>query len=160
MPKAWQREQPSSPIFSNLIVNMKKQMNNLSSGIKKGVNIIVRRILPVAIPTVVAIYALPKLFTLFGKARVSLSQKIADTSKKIEQNNEMKKISSPIKEPKTIPIINKVNVEPKKKENRLDMEYDNLNVEKISNKIDMRALNKIVRPPSLFEKIGLFIGWA
>jgi hypothetical protein len=159
MPKAWQRAQPSTPIFRNLMVSLNKQMNNFSTGIKKSVKLIARRVLPVAIPIVVAIYALPKLFTLFGKARLSLSQTIADTSKKIEQNNEMKKISLPIKETKTIPVMNKVNIEPKKKESRLEMEYDNGNMEKIGNKIDMRTLNKIVRPPSLFEKIGLFIGW-
>jgi hypothetical protein len=158
MPKAWQRAQPSTPIFRNLMVSLNKQMNNFSTGIKKSVKFITRKVLPVAIPTVVAIYALPKLFTLFGKVRLSLSRKIADTSKKIEQNNEMKKMSLPIKETKTISVINKVNVEPKKKDSQLDMEYGNGNMEKISSKIDMRALNKIIRPPSFFEKIGSFIG--
>ena len=143
MPKAWQSIKPSKTLTSDMRKLIFNMMNGARSQIfssyrvmKNVMKFTVEKVIPIAIPTAGIIYGLPKVFSLGMKVGTSIANNGGNS-------------------PRRIPIIRKLQTSSRSAEKKTSMKSvdSNLIVSLNENRIDMKALNDIVKPRSLIEKL-------
>lgn len=143
MPKAWQSIKPSKTLTSD----MRKLIFNMMNGARSKIfscyramtNVMkftAKNVIPIVIPTVGIVYGLPKVFSLGMKVGTSIANNGGSS-------------------PRRIPIIRKVQTSSHSAETMTSRRSvdSNLIVSLNENRIDMKALNDIVKPRSLIEKL-------
>lgn len=131
MPKSWQRIKPSTPMLSGL----RSKLATFGDKVRKSVVFACKRVLPVAIPIVAAVYSFPKLLSMVGKLRTSAASG---------------------KRTKSAPSIQRITESMPQKQSNVVKEKQRSGestIPKVDGRIDMKALNKIVRPSTLVEKL-------
>ena len=131
MPKSWQRIKPSTPMLSGL----SSKIASFADKVGKSVVFACKRVLPVAIPIFAAVYSFPKLIALVQKLRTSVV-----STKRTKSTPSIQRASEPL---------------PQKQSNVVKEKQSSgeSTIPKVDSRIDMKALNKIVRPSTLVEKL-------
>lgn len=150
MPKAWQSIKPSKTLTSdmrkvifNFVKGVKSRVHSGYRATKKVVTFTVKKVLPIVIPTIGIIYYLPKVVSLGMRVGASVAGSGGGSSRRMPVIRRLNTgLQSEEPEPRIRATLN----------TKKSVDSD-LIISLNENRIDMKALNEIVRPRSIIEKL-------
>ena len=139
MPKSWYKILPSKPILSGL----RESVTAGSANFNRVINFTIHKILPFAIPAAGFVYAAPKLFQLLMRSYSLIANFSNKNLRKVKEKQSKQTFSRRVKPE----ISGQSSITRKNTGVR-----DGL-VGKVSDRVDMKALNSINRSSTFFERI-------
>ena len=150
MPRSWQKIQPSKP----MLLGLRKRIASGFLVVQKRMRFMVMKVLPIAVPIAGAVIALPTVIRVMAKSSVWLAATVRSNYRQLSEDSSGRLISdsnSNSGQPASTPKLTTKPSSRTTKTAATNSKSDS--TDKINNRIDMRALNQVVRPSTLLEKM-------